>query len=262
MSDRPEFLFVTCHTGAESALKNEIARSWPNFRFSFSRPGFLTFKLPADQDFLADFDLRSTFAQTWGFSLGRVSGDTLASRVAQFWGLVGPRPVRALHVWQRELFSADDTRPDPAISEQALESRQAIRNAAPEFVRPTLSEGAMQRAAHGDPVVDCVVVEPDQWWVGYHLAGGICSGYPGGLLPVTPPVPPVSRAWYKLEEALTWSALPVPPASRFADLGCAPGGASQALLQRGHSVLGVDPAEVSPTVLQHPNFRHIRRRVS
>ena len=47
MPDRPEFLFITCQTGgAGAAVKEELARRWPDFRFAFSRPGFLTFKLP------------------------------------------------------------------------------------------------------------------------------------------------------------------------------------------------------------------------
>jgi len=44
------------------------------------------------------------------------------------------------------------------------------------------------------------------------------------------------------------------------DLGSAPGGASQALLARGLHVLGVDPAQMHPDILAHPNFTHLRKR--
>ena len=40
----------------------------------------------------------------------------------------------------------------------------------------------------------------------------------------------------------------------------APGGASQALLDRGMFVTGIDPAEVDPAVVKHPRFRHLRKR--
>ncbi len=40
----------------------------------------------------------------------------------------------------------------------------------------------------------------------------------------------------------------------------APGGASQALLDRGLFVTGIDPAEVEPILLEHPHFRHLRKR--
>ena len=262
MTNRPEFIFVTCHIGAEAALKAEIARNWPAFRFSFSRPGFVTFRLPAEHDLLDDFDLRSTFAQAYGFSLGRASGGSLESRAEKVWQIVGKRPVRAIHVWQRDLFSCQDDRSDPRISPEAAEARNAVRNASPDWLRTAVSDDGGDCAARGDYVVDCILVEADEWWIGWHQAIGICSRYAGGLLPVVPSRTPVSRAWYKIQEALTWSALPVPPAAKFADLGCAPGGASQALLQRGHFVMGIDPAEVSPVVLEHPNFRHVRRRTT
>ncbi len=35
----PDFLFVTCQIGAEGAVKGELGRRWPGFRFAFSRPG-------------------------------------------------------------------------------------------------------------------------------------------------------------------------------------------------------------------------------
>ena len=70
----------------------------------------------------------------------------------------------------------------------------------------------------------------------------------------------VSRAWLKMEEGLRWSGLPIPRGARVAEIGSAPGGASQALLARGLIVTGVDPAEMAPAVLKHPRFTHIRRR--
>ena len=64
-----------------------------------------------------------------------------------------------------------------------------------------------------------------------------------------------------MEEALRWSQLPIPPGARCAEIGSAPGGSSQALLDRGFSVIGVDPAAMHPAVMNHPRFTHVRRRV-
>ena len=63
-----------------------------------------------------------------------------------------------------------------------------------------------------------------------------------------------------MEEALHWSRLPIPRDARVAEIGSAPGGASQALLARGFYVTGIDPAEMDPAVLEHPRFTHLRRR--
>jgi 23S rRNA (cytidine2498-2'-O)-methyltransferase len=50
------------------------------------------------------------------------------------------------------------------------------------------------------------------------------------------------------------------PGDECVEIGCAPGGASQALLDRGLFVTGIDPAEVDPTVAAHPHFRQLRKR--
>jgi 23S rRNA (cytidine2498-2'-O)-methyltransferase len=44
------------------------------------------------------------------------------------------------------------------------------------------------------------------------------------------------------------------------ELGSAPGGASQALLDAGLEVIGVDPAEMDESVLANPRFTHVRSR--
>ena len=115
-------------------------------------------------------------------------------------------------------------------------------------------------ARAGELVLDCIMLAPDQWWVGYHRAKSVPSRYPGGMMSLELPPDAVSRAWLKMEEALRWSQLPIPRGARVAEIGSAPGGASQALLARGLIVTGIDPAEMAPAVLNHPHFTHIRRR--
>ena len=103
-------------------------------------------------------------------------------------------------------------------------------------------------------------VTPGEWWIGHHRVGSIASSWPGGMLNLELPPDAVSRAWLKMEEALRWSRLPIPRDARVAEIGSAPGGASQALLARGCYVTGIDPAEMDPAVLEHPHFTHLRRR--
>ena len=80
-------------------------------------------------------------------------------------------------------------------------------------------------------------------------------------MPLALPAQAVSRAWLKMEEALRWAELPIPPGAHWAEIGSAPGGSSQALLQRGYAVTGVDPAEMDAAVASHPRFTHLRCRV-
>src|ERR1700680_3149203 len=65
-----------------------------------------------------------------------------------------------------------------------------------------------------------------------------------------------------MDEALECSPLPIRRSQRFVEIGCAPGGASQALLAHGLLVLGIDPAQVDSRVLAHPRFTHIQKRGS
>lgn len=58
-----------------------------------------------------------------------------------------------------------------------------------------------------------------------------------------------SRAWLKLEEAVRFFGIGFSPRDVAVELGCAPGGVVYALLQRGVSVIGVDPARLAPVVL-------------
>ncbi len=263
MPDRPGFIFVTCQVGAEAALKREVARQWPVFRFAYSRPGFLTFKLPDGHLLPDDFDLHSVFARAYAFSLGKVTGDDAERLARGVWRTWGRRPVRRLHVWERDAAPVGEGGFEPSVTPAAMEAAQAIRGACP---RPKiLAEAAgdpNRHARRGEIVLDCMLVRPNEWWVGFHKVKSAPSQWPGGIMPLELPADAVSRAWLKMEEALRWSQLPIPSGARCAEIGSAPGGATQALLSRGLIVLGVDPAAMHPAVLGHSNFAHLRCRAA
>lgn len=249
----PPFLFATCQVGAEVALKAEIARRWPHFSFAYSRPGFLTFKLPPDHGLSEDFDPHSVFARACGFSLGQVTAKTLAERAHDARQVAGNRKFDALHVWQRDAARPGWHGFEPQITPAAHEAEAALREGWGDAPPSRIAEP-------GQLVLDCMLVEPDRWCVGYHRARDSESCLPGGLREVALPAEAVSRAYMKMAEALQWSGLPIRPGQRFVELGCAPGGASQALLARGLHVIGIDPARVDPIVLAQPRFTHIRKR--
>ncbi len=261
---------MTCRPGAETALKQEVARSDPKWRLAFSRPGFVTFKRasaePLDDKVLAS---RSwVLARTHGISLGKVTGDDLANLAQQAWQLPGvaafvaASPLGDVHVWQRDSQPNDDETNLPLVSPLAAEIEAAVRTAAPASC-DNLREprGAKRRPAPRNArVLDVVVVEPNQWWIGSHQVQTPPQRWPGGAIPVRTPEQAVSRAYTKMAEAIAWSGLPIERDDECVELGCAPGGASQALLDRGLFVTGIDPAEVDPTLLEHPHFRHLRKR--
>ena len=253
------FLFVVAQPGTERPLKNEIAREHPELKFAFSRPGFVTFRLPDEPR--RDFALRSVFARTWGYSLGKVGGadDTQLAREA--WRLVGEQlpeePIRHVHVWQRERAPPGDEGYDGAPDELARSLGALLVANRPDRNEPA----AVNATAKTDELVlDCALVERQEWWLGWHRAASPETRWPGGVPPIALPTRLISRAYLKIVEALEWSELPIRPGDRCVEIGSSPGGSCLALLERGLLVTGIDPAEMDPEVLAHPNFTHVRAR--
>ena len=270
MSDswQPQFVYAVCQRGAEQALKREVAAAWPDSRFAYSRPGFVTFKLAVPCPRPERFRLSTTFARAQGFSLGQVSADRLSEMVEQTWqseavtALMKSCLVQDLHVWQRDTALPGQGGFTPGPTLLAAEVEQALRIASPcDAITPHI---ALPRSPSRRNVwvLDVVLVEPNQWWIGCHHTQGRQEAWPGGIIPLELPEHAVSRAYLKMSEALRWSALPIARGEHCLELGCAPGGASQALLERGLHVTGVDPAAVDPVVLKHPRFCHVRKRAT
>jgi 23S rRNA (cytidine2498-2'-O)-methyltransferase len=269
-TDFPKFVFFTCHPGTEGALKHELARTDPEWRPSYSRRGFVTFKLPdsARLDAHALASRSWVFARTQSISLGRIAAANLAAAAAQAWALdrvqelAAGKLLSAIHVWERQppTYEAITELPNP--SPLAREIEAAIRAAAPEsLARFAQASPAVPRPTpRNRRILDVVLVEPHEWWIGTHIAMTLPQRWPGGLIPIAIPARAVSRAYVKMEDALIWSGLPVKAGDECIEIGCSPGGASQALLDRGLFVTGIDPAEVDPAVLAHPRFRHLRKR--
>jgi 23S rRNA (cytidine2498-2'-O)-methyltransferase len=188
--------------------------------------------------------------------------------VERLWQLDGVAALAAgnsiadVHLWTRQPTVAENLESPEDASGQLAEIESAIRAAAPEScVDLHKPQKTPRRATHLNAVVlDVVLVGQAEWWIGTHLVKTLPQRWPGGAIPVALPKHAVSRAYAKMEEALAWSDLPVAAGDECAEIGCAPGGASQALLDRGLFVTGIDPAEVDSTVLAHPRFRHLRKR--
>ncbi len=125
------FVFVTCQVGAEAALKHEVAREWPKLRFAFSRPGFLTFKVPSNAKLPDDWDARLAFARAAGLCLGKATDATVAERVQTVWKLIGNRPTAQINVWPRDRSSPGFRGYEPGITEESQEVERLVREKMP-----------------------------------------------------------------------------------------------------------------------------------
>ncbi len=255
----PRFVFICCHVGAEKALKSELARHRADLRFAFSQPGFVTFKIMEPCGAEMGTPLQSVFARTFGFSEGQVSGPSTQAMAAEAASLLPDQRFRHLHVWQRgcdpgERNSAVPTPQFKEIGECFQQQRLPKGGQLETFVNRT--------AQTGDWIIDCVVFDKQNWWIGWHQATTVPTRWPGGVPVLKFDQEVISRAYWKMQEALKWSRLPVRAGDRCVEIGSAPGGACQALLEHGLHVVGIDPADMDPSLLGHRNFTHIRARVA
>jgi 23S rRNA (cytidine2498-2'-O)-methyltransferase len=249
---------MSCQIGAEKPCKEQIANRWPDFRLSFSRPGFLTYKVPAELS--KNVDLQNTFARTYGFGVDRLEAPLLEDRVARLCEMAREGNFKHIHIWQRDLRTVGESF-EPFESELTAEVAKAVR----QQLKATPVEGKRPprvnaTAGVGQQVLDCIIVDPERWWVGKHSVTATFHAWPGGVPGLTRNPDAISRTYYKVLEALHWSRLPVRAGDICAEIGSSPGGAVQALLECEMKVIGIDPAAMDPRVAEHPNFQHLRRR--
>lgn len=240
------YFFVTVPFGAENVVRSSITARPEGHRSAFARPGLLTFKSSAE---ISASDPRPhPLAATWGLSLGPASTTdeitTLLARLSErpclavYPGEPGPRG----HV------------PDGVLERWAL-AADGVRDEIARFCGDRLF---LRAPSLGEPVLDVVVREGEPWFVGWHRHIAERGPLPGGLYPIgEPPEQTPSRAWRKLEELVAWSGAPLKAGELALELGCAPGGATVALLDRGLRVDGVDPQEMAlPERLSAAPFVH------
>jgi len=258
------FIFSTCQVGAETVFKREIARTFPDMRSAFARPGFVSFKAEALPE---NFAKHSVFARTAAVSLGKVETDQHDELAMEVWKIAAEHHlfVNRVHVFQRDSLPVGEHDFEPHIPPDFLNIHRQIVEQSPKVkFLGAGAENIFYPAQSGETVLDVVRIEPNLFFVGTHVitdASPIHTRYPGGILPITLPDDAVSRAYLKFNEGFLWSGIILGNGDQCLDIGASPGGCSQFLLQQGVRVLGIDPGAIHPTVLNHPQFTHIRSRI-
>ncbi len=244
-SGKPKFVFVCCRKGSHDLCKQEIIENYPEWRFAFSRPGLMTFKLPEGHgyEFSKPVDLKSIFARTYGLSVGNAG--SIEEVVEQVGNVAAQFNSRQFHYWNRadqdkDLFT--ECRPVPAALVEA--------------------EG-LEFSMDSDPgqlVVDVIEMDPERWFIGVHVCSTIYHRWPGGRPFFQEKKDVVSRAFWKTKEGLLWSRLPLRKEDECIEVGASPGGSIQALLESGCKVIAIDPAKLSTVLEEHPRVVHLKKR--
>lgn len=241
------FVFAVCQVGAEGALKAEVLRTHPDWKFAFGRPGFVTWKTP--ESVSVNLRLGAVFASLSGLSLGPAENAShVLERLRATLGMASSRRC-ILHVFDRHEPAPPESDGAPPLIERVAAEMWACGPAqlAPQGTLP----------APGDWVLDVMVAPNEPLWVGLHVHDPSTVAHDGGRPALLLPHDAPSRAWLKLAQGLRWSGLPLQRDEVVVEIGSAPGGASAALLERGLRVIGVDPGLMAQPVLAHPRFTHL-----
>jgi 23S rRNA (cytidine2498-2'-O)-methyltransferase len=210
-----EFLFALCNPGAEKALKLEAETMALGWRLSYQRRGFVTFK--ADRNFsLGSLVTPPAFARRLCLSLGKFNTQEDAVRILQS---ISVSQIHHARFHERKM--------------QGVQENQ--------------SHG---RLKIGQQIGTVVELSPTEFWAGIHQHAAFLSPDPAGDGGIVMAENSPSRAWLKLEEAVQFFDLQFSKSDIVAELGCAPGGVVLALLDRGISVIGVDPAKMADVVME------------
>lgn len=212
---RERFVFALCNPGSERALKLEVGMSGLSLRPSYQRRGFVTFKV-LDKDLPKVLQLNLACALRLCLSEGKFDHP----KQAEAWLLEAK-----VALIQRMKFEDHRIRPQPGGDDRLPEC--------------------------GMSVGTIVELSETECWAGVHEHGAWLSPYPGGNSGLVMPEAAPSRAWLKFEDALRFFGLEFSREDLVVELGCAPGGVVHALLQRGVSVVGVDPARMDAGVMAH-----------
>ncbi len=269
-----QFVFLLCQHGTEPTLKARWTGENNSFRLAFSRPGLLTLKIaeiPSSAPLLAKSNGSSSSVAVphdWmirlsGLAIGQVkesaessvSAEVLVNQALELAGT----DWQAVHIFARDRdlpgLNGVEPGPTPLCHEIGRIFGQRLQEAG---AKPQIN---LETEA-GQHVLDVVLIEPNHWLIGHHVAHLRHQRWPGGAYDVPAPKHMVSRAYLKMAEALAWSELPFEPDDCVVEIGSSPGGSCQRLLDLGLKVTGIDPAEMDPVLLANPRFEHWRGKSS
>jgi 23S rRNA (cytidine2498-2'-O)-methyltransferase len=207
-------------------------------RAAFARPGLITFKF--DQALEPQFPRPHPLIRTWGVSLGFVKNiEDLGKVIENLVNVIEKTNLPFLQVCPGEAGPKGHV--PPLVLESwkstAQQMEQAILNSYGHLVQ-------MGEPQFGEAVLDVIVRPQEPWIVGWHRHGGGRGPLPGAQWNIPFPADAPSRSWAKLEELMRWSDTFPKSGESALEIGCSPGGATMALLDRGLKVCSVDPRPV------------------
>jgi 23S rRNA (cytidine2498-2'-O)-methyltransferase len=143
---------------------------------------------------------------------------------------------------------------DKSSGERPYSSGQLNKALAEAFAEET---GAIE-AIKKPQIVISILCTMHKCYLGISTAEENLSAWPGGARHFAQTKEQISRAEFKLLEALEVFGIALPEGGQALDLGAAPGGWTRLLLDAGLSVVAVDPAHLDPRLARRKQLEHFR----
>jgi len=238
----PRFYFSVCQVGSEKAVKAEVLLEFPQLRFAFSRPGFITFK--EEDDSSSELILkRGIFTRLWGVVLGQTKD---RAAIKEIFALIPKNGI--VQAFDRDQHTPGDEPPE------FVRNGNICALLAAESFHMTETKPLPGNTVH------CLIwIDDFHVFLGRHTHTENLSTAPGNNPDIPLPEDSPSRAWLKIEEAFYRFKPIISKGQTALEVGCAPGGASTAMLNRGLFVTGIDPQNMDLRVSANPNFTSVKK---
>lgn len=213
------FFYFLCNPGSEAFLKEEIRLIYPELRFAYSTEGFLTFKeiRPLGKT------LRPVFCRHFGSFIMRGTLEEVEAEAARLNG----RGADFFYSKDGDIFKNNKIK----LGDNILE---------------IIKVSGKNNGKNNN----------DQYYLGEFKSSLLTAPGPGGFSLNVLPAEAPSRAYLKVLDGIDYVGAELLPLDHALEIGSGPGGATYALLEKGLSVEGIDPAMMSEICLRHPKFFH------
>ena len=156
--------------------------------------------------------------------------------------------------------SADGPEPLTAVAVQPRVVTPGLPHVAGQIAKEVQAAFGQPSGANGASTwVLSVLIVAGRAWLGVSQSGDNLNPWPGGERHYARSDQTISRAEFKLQEAIDLFRLELPASGLALDLGAAPGGWTRLLRRRGFDVIAVDPGDLDPSLAADPQIRHLRQ---
>lgn len=218
------YLYFLTNDGNQDLLKEEMVKYHSNLTLSFSKKNFLTFK-NQNQSVTPNQlkKLSFVYQQFWGVNIGKIKAGEEQAAVDEF-------------------LKSDLAKEGFVVMDYSLDRDNEA---------PVVDKDFKW-------ILSFIEVSPKETWVGLTPASKNPFGslFLNGNYPESAP----SRAYLKAQQGFEYLSYEL-NGDVVLEAGCAPGGSSLFLLEKGCQVVGIDPAEMDSSILSDNKFYHLKKPI-